>query len=432
MIYQFELFRNLSFTERKTFVIHLVYSFIEGITLGVFALNEFVFSKSLQASNLKVGILFLSINLVLIFSIFFDEYLKRYKNKKKLLFWVSIVTRIPMLLFLLFPKNLGQLSSAPVWHVLFLLIFFIYFMAKPIVLPIINLYLKNNYKEKNFGKLFSYATMLNNVVMIVVTFSFGKLMDADYNWYRYIYPAIGLLSIFSVYLLAQMRLGTQEIISKSSFKQSIIRSLKNMRSILINNKAYRDFEIGFMLYGFAWMVSFAIIPIYWNKVLLLNNTSAAFYKNFYYLIAIITLPLFGRMIGKTDPRKFSILSFTFMFLTILFTALAEYFPIHLVLWDIRMYLFLILSNIFYGLFAGSMPIIWGVGSTYFCKTSEAASYQAIHLSMVGIRAGFSPLIGILLLDRFNYTVTFSSGMITLLIAILVMLWSVKNVKEVKL
>ena len=62
MIYQFEIFRNLSFTEKRTLVLHLFFSFIEGLALGVFALNEFIFIRSLEGTDFQLGILFLIIN----------------------------------------------------------------------------------------------------------------------------------------------------------------------------------------------------------------------------------------------------------------------------------------------------------------------------------------------------------------------------------
>ena len=44
--------------EHHTFNLHLAYSIIEGIILGVLALNEFVLIKSLHGTNLKIGVLF--------------------------------------------------------------------------------------------------------------------------------------------------------------------------------------------------------------------------------------------------------------------------------------------------------------------------------------------------------------------------------------
>ena len=264
MIYQFEIFRNLGFTEKRTLILHLFFSFIEGLALGVFALNEFVFIRSLKGTDFQLGLLFLIMNFVLLFSVVFTEFLKRYKNKRKLLIYVALLTRLPMLCFLLFPKDLQILLSSEFYHLMFIAIFFIYYLAKPVVLPIINLYLKNNYKDQNFGKLFSYSTMINNATMIVATFLFGLLMDFDYNWYRIVYPFLGILSVVSIVLLSYIRVDIIHTVIKVPFKIALVNSIKNSFQILKSNKAYRDFEIGFMLYGFAWMTCFAIVPKFYS------------------------------------------------------------------------------------------------------------------------------------------------------------------------
>jgi hypothetical protein len=46
------------YRERKTFRLHLAYSFIEGILAGLIALNEFVFVKSLLGTGYQLSVLF--------------------------------------------------------------------------------------------------------------------------------------------------------------------------------------------------------------------------------------------------------------------------------------------------------------------------------------------------------------------------------------
>ncbi len=64
---------NYSEQEKRTFQLHLIYSIIEGIILGVLALNEFVFIKSLRGSNYELGFLFQFSMVVFIFLVFINE-----------------------------------------------------------------------------------------------------------------------------------------------------------------------------------------------------------------------------------------------------------------------------------------------------------------------------------------------------------------------
>ena len=138
----------------------MAYSFIEGIIMGVLALNEFVLIKSLKGTNLQIGVLFQLSVILMLFSVFINEFLKRTRNKPRLLRRVALLTRLPLLLLLVFPKNPEAYVEMPVFQYLFLLIFLMFYLANPIILPSINLFLRTNYKGDNFGTLFSYATTL--------------------------------------------------------------------------------------------------------------------------------------------------------------------------------------------------------------------------------------------------------------------------------
>ena len=58
---------------------------------------------------------------------------------------------------------------------------------------------------------------------------------------------------------------------------------------------------------------------------------------------------------------------------------------------------------------GSMPILWGIGSSYFCEPNEAADFQSVHLFLTGVRAVFAPIIGIKLYEWFVFSITYAVG-----------------------
>jgi Na+/melibiose symporter-like transporter len=340
---------------------------------------------------------------------------------------VALITRLPLLIMAFFPSDIGIISANLNYHYLFLGIFMFYYLAQPVVLPLINLILKANYRKENFGKLYSYTTMSNKIIMLLTTFFFGMILDVDYAAFRYVYPIIGVLGVVSVHLLSSMRMMPDSDASKGhNMYITFKHSLQNAWLILKRNRAYRDFEIGFMFYGIAFMSSAVIITIYFDKALHLNYTSAAFYKNFYNIIAILLLPLFGRLIGKLDPRKFAILTYFFMAANIFFVALTEYFPYMAEFAGIKFFLFLATGYTFYGFFAASMPLLWEIGASYFCTAEEASDYQAIHLTLTGVRGLFAPLVGITLYQATNFLSTYILSLVSLLIAIAIMYYSMKK------
>ncbi len=415
--------KNLDKQEVKTLKLHLFYAGIEGIAAGALILTEFVFIKSLKGSNVQLAFLFQFSMVVFLFAMVANELLRRYTNRKMLLRTLAIISKLPLVGLAFFPDVNHNEGLPPVYHYLFLTIFLLYFVSKIAVIPSINQYLKGNYKHENFGRLFGYSVTLQKVTMLFSTFAAGLLLDWNPNSYKVFYPIVGILAITSVFQLTKIKFIQKEEIVSISVWKTLQQSFKRVFFILKNNKPFRHLEIGFMLYGFAWMSTHAVITIFYERALHLNYSSVAFYKNAFNLIAIAFLPFFGRFIGKRDPRRFGIITFGSLLLFIFFTALTEYFPAYSEVYGIKIYYMLMVAVFFNGLFMGSMPILWGIGSSYFCKPEEAADYQSVHLFLTGVRALFAPIIGIQLYEWFGFGFTYATGIVFLFFAILLMLYS---------
>lgn len=418
--------------EWRTFRLHTLYFAIEGIVLGVLALNEYVFIRSMQGSNYQLAFLFQFSMLVFTFLIFFNAIRKRIKNKKKMLRITALVTRLPLILVFFFPRDEATMIDHPEFHYIFLGLFLFYYFGNIIIFPAINVLLKTNYSHQNFGKLYSYSTSLNKIFLLVSTFVYGLLLDKNPFVFAYVIPVIAVLSFVSIFFLSQISYyDVRQETRGRNVLDSVKLSVREMVQILRKNKPYLHFEVGFMLYGFAFMATYPLINIFFKEELDLNYTSVAFYKNSYNVLAIILLPFFGRLLGKIDPRKFAAFTFGSLMMYLLFLMSTEYFPYYAQLWDIRFYLTLIISFVFYGVFAASMPLLWNIGSAYFCKPEEADDYQSLHLSLTGIRSVFSPVAGVFLLGVIGFAWTFLISIFTLLLSMWLMRWSYKKDKAGK-
>jgi MFS family permease len=419
--------KELTIKERKTFYLHFAYSVIEGIIRGVLILNEFVLIKSLDGSNYQIGFLLQFQHIVLILAVFMNEFLSRTVRKRRLLNSVSIVTRLPLFAFAFFPAMTDGLPA--IYHWIFLLVFLVYFMANPIVFPTINLLLKNSYSHFNFGKYYSYATSVNKIVMLLATFGFGFWLDHDPFIYRWVYPILGLLGILSVFLLTKIDFVPRQSHFKKGLWISIRLSIRRMNRIVLKHKAYRDFEIGFMFYGFAFMASAAVLTIFFERELHLNYTSVATYKNAYNILAIMVLPFFGKLIGKVDPRTFAIYTFSSLMLFIMFLGMTYFWDNWISIGSFTLYYSVGLAYLFYGVFAATMALLWNIGSAYFAKNEDAGDYQAIHLTLTGFRALFAPIVGVFAYEAMGYFNTFMLGVLALLIGIAIMIYSLRTRKK---
>jgi len=420
---------NLESNEIKTFRLHISYSILEGIIVGILVLNQFVFIKSLNGSSYLLGILFQFSVIAFIFLIFFNEFISRTNNKKKMLRTMSFITRLPLIVFLFFPTNIAGIIGNQTYNYIFLLVFLIFYLSDPIIFPTTNLLLKNNYRHKNFGKLYGYSMTIKNIIALVTTFIYGFLLDLDNYVFVYVFPIMGILGIISIFLLSNIRFEeTGKDTVKIGFLSSIFKSFMNMKDIIKTDKSFRDFEIGFMLYGFSFMITVTIITLFFDKVLNLNYSSVAFYKNACLIVAIILTPFFGRLIGKIDPRKFAIFTFIAMLLSIFGLILTDLFPYNFEFFGIKFYWMLMTYVSFYGIFTATMVLLWHIGSAYFCKDNEADMYQSVHLSATGVRGLFAPIVGVIIYEMIGFLGTFFIAIGVLFIAILVMARSYKKRK----
>ncbi|MCU4173440.1 MFS transporter [Carboxylicivirga sp. N1Y90] len=418
------IFDNLNKAEAKTFRLHLFYSLMEGIANGALILNEFIFIKSLKGSNVQLAFLFQFSMVVFLFAMLANEVMRRYTNRKLLLRITSIVTRLPLLGFAFFPNVTGE-GIEPIYHYLFLGVFLLFYTSKIAVIPSINQYLKGNYRHENFGRLFGYATTVNKICIMTSTFVVGLLLDFNPNSYKWFYPLVGVLGIISVFQLTKMDFVQKAELVTTPIWHTLSSSFKRIFAILKENKPFRHLEYGFMLYGFAWMSTHAVITIFYKEALDLNYSSVAFYNNAFNLVAIAFLPLFGKLIGNRDPRRFGIITFGALLLFIFFTGATEYYPYFTEILGIKVYYVLLIAIFFNGIFMGSMPILWGIGSSYFCKSNEAADYQSVHMFLTGVRAMFAPIIGIQLYEMYGFSMTYLIGIALLVIAIALMIYSEK-------
>jgi len=420
-----KLIKLLNSNERRTFFLHLGFSIGDGFLFGTFLLNEVVLLKSLMGNNLHVALIVQAASVLLVFSLLFNEIRKRIKNKRKLLVVIGLITRLPLIAIIFFPWI--PESSISLKLNLFIVSIFCAYFADPVILPVINTLLKGNYRNQLFGRLYSYGGQAKLLITLITAFAFGMILDFSSNAYMVVYPFVGITGIISIWLLLLIpyRSIADEHEFSGKFWLVIKDSLKNMLYILKNNRPFLDFEMGYMLYGIAYMMITPVISIIMVKVLNLSFSDIGFYKTISNIITVATLPYFGRLAGKIDPRQLGSITFIAKFLSVLFVGVSLFWSASFSIAGFRIVYILVPAFFAYGIFYGAGTISWNVSSAYFCKSEDVANYHSVHLSLVGFRASFSQLLVVALLNYISYSSVFLIALILLFFAVLI-LWSSKK------
>ncbi len=421
-------YSKLETKEKKVFNLHLIFSLLEGTVVGVTLMNEFVFLRSLQGTEFLTGVLFFVTMGVFMSLILLNELIRRSHNKKKLIRITALVTRLPLLLFLFFPAQITPENDSYL-HFAFILIFFFYFMGTTLTLPTINLLLRDNYRNKIFGKLYGYSATAQKIMTLLGTFIFGQLLYHDYFIFRYVYPTIGMLSIIGLFSLSTIPFSNQKEIPKTKLGTSLKNSIKRMYGILKNNKAFLHFEMAFFSYGIAFMITSTVITFFLESFLQLSYSSISTYKSGAGIVTVIALPILGILSDKIDPRKFGIITFSAMLLYVLFIMITEYIDVNIIVGNVEIYYTLVLAFLSYGIFSAAGTLSWNIGSSFFSKDAkDSADYQSVHISLTGIRSMIAP-IGVIIYKLLDYKYTFGLSILFVILAIAILKYSISKTSK---
>lgn len=409
---------GLTKREYVTLRLHIIYNLCEGVMEGVFLLASFVFIKSLLGGNYQTSLLFQSMIGIYTFAVIATELMKRARNMKRMLMVAGTLTRLPLFAFAFFGASAAGNNA---YLILFLAIFGIYYSSRTVIYPAINQILKQSYSESRFGRLYSIATAARTATAVLSTFAFGIVSDAHPMAYRAVFPLCGALGLVSVYMLLRIPFRQADAVHYiGSVGSSIAQSFRSIVQGVRGNTAYLQFEVAYMLYGFGYMLTYPVITIFFKTGLSLNYTSVSFYQYWYYILSVILLPVFGKVISRMEIRSFSIIPFTAMMLYICGFLLVSVWPAQFSIGTLQIHIALLAGYTMYGIYAGSHTLLYNIGSAYFCGREQAASYQAMHLSLSGARALVFPLIGVWVYERYGFAPCFAAAAFGLFLSVVVL------------
>jgi len=385
--------------EKKTFFLHLISQFFNGIVTGIIVIQEIILKKSLSGTNFEVTILIYLTSISFLFSIYGTEIIDRANNRSKIIFLIGALGRGSLILIPLF--------SNPWFYIAIITIMFI---ADALLMPSWNYIFRHNYTLQNRSKYYSYASSLSTLVLLVTSTVAGFLLDANNNIYKILYPVAGLFGILYYYEMSKImkiadsgkfdstgsNLDQFKNINFRLFRDIAILPVRNMIKICKENKKFFVFEINFFLYGMAFMVLSPAIPIFLVDYLNLTYTPISLAKGLIFHSALILVtPIMGRFMGSGNPTKFcSIIFYTLILVPVLFLV-ANYLKSSSGFFDSTFIIYLVFFV--FGFAMSGVTLAWNIGSIFYAPHNMVASYQAVHITFTGIRGLFAPLLGYLVI-----------------------------------
>lgn len=406
--------------EKRTFSLHLVSNVFMGLSFGILMLQDVILKKSLLATDFEVTILIFLTSSAFIFSIYGTEIINRSSDPARTIVVMAWLSRIFLFIIPLF--------ESPA--------FFVFCIAAmsyldSLIKPYWNAVFKHNYPESRRSTLYSYASSLYTIIVLVVTTFLGYLLDINYKLYKILFPVAGLFDVLSYMSLAKMvRMGQSlKLYHTGSVRGGLsLRLLKdiavvpviNMLKIFKSNRPFFRFEGYFFLYGMAFMIASPAVPIYLVEDLGLTYSPISIAKGLvFYTATILFTPVMGRLHGSGNPTRFC----GFLFLFLLFYPLSmmgiKYVPgaLSFITPDMMLYF----TYFMFGMLMSGITMAWNLSSIYYAPHLQEANYQSVHITLTGVRGLFSPFIGYLILRYVSIEATFFVSSAIFLLAGVMML-----------
>lgn len=390
--------------EKKTFHLHLISQAFTGLAFGILMLQDVILKKSLLASDFQVTMLIFLTSSAFLFSIYGTEIINRSNNQSRTIIFMAVFSRLFLLIIPFFETPN----------------FFIFCIAAmsytdSLIKPSWNTVFKHNYSPERRSVLYSYASSLYTVIILVVTTILGYLLDLNYELYKVFYPLAGIFDIIAYINLAKMiKMGKifDETHNKFSgrfsgrlIKDIIILPVRNLFRIFRENKPFLRFEMNFFLYGMAFMIASPAVPIFLVQTLKLDYAPISIAKGLvFYASTIIFTPLMGRIHGTGNPTRFCGFLFTLLIFFPVLMLLIKFLGVD------NQYvspeLLLYFTFFFFGMAMSGVTMSWNLSSIYYAPHSQVANYQAVHITLTGVRGLFAPFIGYLLMKIISIEATF--------------------------
>ncbi|MEA2096840.1 MAG: MFS transporter [Candidatus Cloacimonadota bacterium] len=383
---------KLGIIEKRTFWLLMLASFFNGFVMGTFNIQDVVAKKALLALDWQITILVMLWPLSNLFSIWWGKALERSKSISKFFVLTAFVGRL-VLLFMLFTHS----------YYSYLIIMIFVFSFNSLLSPAQNSIYRNNISAENRGVLFGYTASLVTLIAIIFSYSAGKLMDINEDWFRYIFSVAGLMGCVSSLLMAMIKIENKKYnTAKLKLKQFFITPIMSTVNILKKNRDFAIFQRNYFIYGIGFMIILPAIPKFLVEYLKMDYSQTFMAKGIISQLGILLLaPIAGKIHDKKNPSFFTFLAFFTLGCYPLILLISSF----LIGSGIENYA-VYFAYLIFGIGMSGIIISWNMSSIFFAGDDDVSMYQSVHVTLTGLRALIVPFMGYLILRYFGVRVVF--------------------------
>ena len=240
------------------------------------------------------------------------------------------------------------------------------------------------------GRVYGLWTAITLFSMVASSKLGGFLLDRDPRWIRVLFPVCALLSIAGLFRLGRIRWRGwkrrhRERERATGAWAAFANAWREAFRILRHDRAFRTYEIGFMLYGFGFLMFLPQAVVYAEQDLELSYDAWTWARGVAFPVGIgLTAVLAGRLSDRFGVVRTTAVAFGRLGGVFRARLRVETETAVIVVWGL------------FGVVMAAVDVGWSLGPLHFAPEGRASAYAAVHFGLVGVRSAFAPALGYLL------------------------------------
>ena len=368
-----------------------------GVAMGILQLADLAAKRSLGAPEVIVPLLMTAIQIPWIFAPALEPLLARVPPHVAFR-RIGLFSNLPLLLIAFIvvePLGAGGRGTGNLW--LFVAALCAFYAIHTAYIPHRGALLSANVPPHVRGRIYGMWTAITLLSMVASSKLGGYLLDRDPRWLRVLFPACALLSIAGLFRLSRIRWRGwkrrhRERVRGAGAWAAFMNAWRDAFRILRHDRPFRTYEIGFMLYGFGFLMFVPQAVVYAEQDLELSYDAWTWARGVAFPVGIgLTAVFAGRLSDRFGVVRMTAAAFALLGGVFLSMPHVETETAVIVVWGV------------FGIVMAAVDVGWSLGPLHFAPEGRASAYAAVHFGLVGVRSVFAPGLGYLLKSGVSFT-----------------------------
>lgn len=345
---------------KKDAVAGVLAAIMSGITFPFVAV---IARKTLHASALEISFLMMAPVAGHLLSLVWANIMQG-RRKSPFAVWSWAISRA-LLFFVVFATN----------SIVFIGLIVLFYVIGSIASPAYSDIMREVYPDGDRAKIMGFVRVLVMVAGIVLTLIAGKLLECVS--YRWVFPVAAVFGVASALVFGQIhakeRTGNPEVRLHHFVADSI--------RILVVDKGYLWFCLGVFIFGFANFMAITSYAIYEVDVLKAYEFRQSIYTLVGSAVAMIAYFYWGGYLDRRRPEKvIAMQAFAWAFIPLSYVVASQWWMV-------------LPAKALAGFLNAGIDLVYLIGVLHFAPPERVSQYQAVFLTLMGIRGMVAPFLG---------------------------------------